>query len=220
MVSLPAVLAIDDDPRFLQSMKTALSSRYAVHLAQNSSSAAEVMAQNPPKVILLDFDLGSENGHDLLKSLNTNPSRPPVIVISGKVDLKMAVGFLNLQIFGFLEKPILLADLQTLLDQAINNGTQSEIIKDSDFEMNLATRTVFYQGQEIYLTQTQIDIISLLVSKKGTIITRDELTEKIWGKSHISRNALDTHLLNIKKKLPPIKAGLRVIHGRGYCYED
>ncbi|MFV8256550.1 response regulator transcription factor [Bdellovibrio bacteriovorus] len=214
------ILAIDDDLSFLKSLSTALQARYRLHCAANLEQARQILKEQSIQAILLDFNLGNETGHEVLKALNTDPQRPPVIVVTGEVTVKMAIGFLNLQVFGFLEKPLSLSDLLRLLESAISTGTQSDIIKGRHFELDLKKRTVRYKDEDIVLTQTQSQIVSFFIRHRGTTVERERLIQHLWGESHVSRNALDTHLLNIKNKLPPFRTSLQVIHGRGYCYED
>lgn len=219
MKSTVSLLAIDDDPALLKSLSTALQARYRLHCASNLAQAQKILQEQDIQAILLDFNLGNETGHDILKALNADPQRPPVIVMTGEVTVKMAIGFLNLHVFGFLEKPLALADLLRLLESAVGSGTQSDVLKDIHFELDLKKRTVRYNGEDIALTQTQAQIVSFFIRHRGTTVEREKLIQHLWGESHVSKNALDTHLLNIKKKLPPFRSGLQLIHGRGYCYE-
>lgn len=213
------VLAIDDDLSYLRSLKTALSGQYNVLTANGLASAQDVLNTSPVFAILLDLDLGTETGTSLLRVLNENPSRAPVIVISGHVNIANAVELLNLQIFGFLEKPARLADILSILEKCRKQRIQSEVLREPQFTLHISKRLVEYNDEQLTLTQTQTDIVCLFLNKKGLPIQREELIKSIWGDRHVSRNALDTHLLNIKNKLPPFRDGLKLIHGMGYCYE-
>lgn len=169
---------------------------------------------------MLDYQLENSNGHEVLAALNNNPQRPPVIIVSGNVSQKMAVGFLNLQVFGFLEKPVALSELIDKLDMATVIKAPNEVLKDRHIELDVRKRVARFNDESVSLTETQTQIVCFFLSNRGIVITREQLITHLWGNSHVSRNALDTHLLNIKNKLPPFRSNLQLIHGRGYFYAD
>ena len=129
----------------------------------------------------------------------------------------MTIGFLKRRVFGFLEKPVSLKDLEDLLNEATTKSDQ--LTAADEFELDLARRQALYGGSSISLTPTEFEIVSLFLKRKGEQISRDELNRHLWGESKVSRNALDTHLVNLKKKLPPFGRKLISVYGAGYCYD-
>ncbi|RYZ65107.1 MAG: response regulator transcription factor [Proteobacteria bacterium] len=175
------------------------------------------MAAVPADVVVLDYHLGSEDGHAFLDQLRGRAQKPPVIVVSGKLDVKMASGFLKRQIHDFFEKPITIAELQKSIDRLAAPASAST--NSLGYEIDPTTRKVSVDGKQIVLTPTEFEILDFFIKNRRAQVTRNAITNHLWGQKSVSRNAFDTHLLNLKKKLPPFANRLTSVYGAGYCYE-
>ncbi|MBC7372247.1 MAG: response regulator transcription factor [Bdellovibrionaceae bacterium] len=209
------VLFLDDDEAFLENIKFAFAPLYRVSLAKSIAEAEQSLSTHPVDVIVLDCHLGSEDGHVFMDQLQNRGPRPPVIVVSGRLDVKMATGFLKRQIHDFFEKPIAISELQNSIDRI--SGTQG--VRSLGFEIDTTTRKVFVSGQHVLLTPTEFEILAYFLKHRRVQVARAAITAHLWGKKSVSRNAFDTHLLNLKKKLPPFAERLTSVYGAGYCYE-
>ena len=211
------VLALDDDARFLENLQRALQSSHDVEIATEPDEALKLLAASPFHAMLIDYDLGSQNGHEFLDRAREQGSCPPAIVISGVVNLEMATGFLKRRTFGFLQKPISLPELERLLDevQEANDETSAGF-----FVIDREARRVTYEGKDIVLSPTEFEILIFFVDSPNKQISRMTLTAHLWGSRSSSRESLDTHLINLKKKLPAFARRLKSVYGAGFCYEE
>ena len=217
MPSRPTILALDDDEKFLSSLTFALGKSFNFCTASNVEQAFQLLAENSIDVILLDYALGAHNGHDVLDTLRQSSIHQPVIVISGVINLEMTVGFLKRRVFGFLEKPISLPELESLLEEATSMRRLHKL--NSSFQVDPNTRKVKSGNENINLTPTEFEILMFFIKNQGQQITRNEITTHLWGETQVSRHTFDTHLLNLKKKLPAFADKLISVYGTGYCYE-
>ncbi|MBS1972294.1 MAG: response regulator transcription factor [Bdellovibrionales bacterium] len=211
------ILFLDDDTSFLEKLSFSLEPFYSVVKAHSIQDAQTALAHEKVDAIVLDYYLGlGENGHDFLDYLHENYNTPPVIVISGQVDLPMTIGFLKRQVQDFLEKPFTLTELLVSLEKVLSPKKAGGVL---GFEIDMNTRKVTVDDQEIVLTPTEFEILNYFILHRGQRVQRAEIVSHIWGRKQVSPNAFDTHLLNLKKKLPPFAQHLTSVYGSGYCYE-
>lgn len=220
LMESPRVLALDDDPRFIDNLIFALGNDFRFFPAGGIADAEAILRREPIDVILLDYDLGRENGHGFVDLLRTLPVDPPIIVVSGIITLEMAVGFLKRRVYGFLEKPVSLPALKEALAAAARLKPAPEPPAPSGFEVDFDIRRVSIRGREVNLTPMEFEILTVFLRRRGRTVTREDLCRHLWGENTVSRNALDTHLLNLRKKVPPFAEKLVCVHGTGYYYEN
>jgi len=80
--------------------------------------------------------------------------------------------------------------------------------------------TVCFEEREVALTKTEFVILNLFLNSGGALITKEELHRLLYRDHVKARNALASHLTNLKKKVPFLAKGLKSIHGRGYVFES
>ena len=210
------VLVLDDDFHFYSTLKHVFSLDFEMHSADSLAKSVEVLRTNPIECILLDYNLGTETGLQILDGIRQTKNDVPIIVVSGQVSLEMAKGFLNRQITAFLEKPVSLEELKSkILEVLPKVDAKSRWGFDVDFDR----REVKCDDQIVGLTRLEYRLLVLFVKRPGERITRDEVTLEVWGRVHQSRNNLDTHLGNLRKKLPPFAERLQAAYGEGFRFE-
>lgn len=148
------VLALDDDARFIENLIFALGDGFRFFPAGRIADAEAILRREPIDAILLDFDLGDENGHAFLDLLRTLRVDPPIIVVSGVITLEMAVGFLKRRVHGFLEKPVSLPQLKEALNDAVRATRAEAPATTFGFDVDFAVRRVSLQGRDVNLTPT------------------------------------------------------------------
>jgi DNA-binding response OmpR family regulator len=118
---------------------------------------------------------------------------------------------INFKIDGIIQKPF---HIECLLEKILAAlGKKSDQI----LEWNFQNRTVVLNhGDAIKLTKTENEIIHLLFNSKGNSILRVDIFKALWPKETASKNTLDTHIYNLKKKIPILENTLICIHGDGY----
>lgn len=217
----PQILVLEDDFHFFSTLKHVFSLDFELTWADSLTKTVDLLKKSaneyPFDCVLLDYHLGRETGLQILDAIREIKKDIPVIVVSGQVNLEMAKGFLNRQITAFLEKPISLDELKSKIQEVLpKDNPQHRWGFDIDFER----REVKWQGETVNLTRLEYRILALFVKRAGERVTRDEVTMEVWGKVHQSRNNLDTHLGNLRKKLPPFAERLQAAYGEGFRFES
>jgi two-component system KDP operon response regulator KdpE len=208
---------IDDEESIRRALRSILSSRkYDVNLASTGEEGISLAIETTPELVILDLSLPDMDGLEVCRELRTWMGSP-ILVLSVRGNESDKVMALDLGADDYLTKPFsageLLARMRALLRRAESRVLQSPEVKSGDLAVNLARRQVFLQGQEIQLTKTEFEILSLLVQNIDCVVTYRMLAEKLWGdREDRDPQLLRVHVSNLRKKIEPNPALPRFIH--------
>lgn len=217
-LSMKKILILEDDRRFNATVSNVLSGRFAVKSAHSLKEASHLIATCHFDCVISDFMLGDGDGFGAMNLLKLLLPKPKIIFMTAFAEKEMLVKLLNCDIDGFLEKPFDLMKLNELLIKTLPPEG------NADAPMSLVLipfeRLLKLNDEKFVLTEVEFKIVSYLFTQKDRWIGREELIQYLWGDSVISRNTLDTHLCNLKKKVPKFKDSLKVVRGRGFCFSS
>lgn len=206
-------LVVDDDVEFLESIQMILASKGNVTTASSLKDACQILCKKTFDALVVDYHLVDGNGCELIRTLKENSSKEtPTILMSGFASKEMAIEALDLRVMALLEKPFSATQLLEKVNKVLKINSQPELILNSDL------RCAIVNGEKIDLTATEFKLLSLLTENKNKQIEREQIEINLWGKSAVSKNTLDTHLYNLKKKIPNLKEKIKTIHGAGLIY--
>jgi DNA-binding response OmpR family regulator len=218
------VLIIEDEKTLAYEIETFLKNAfYVCDLAHTAAKAAECIEMNQYDFILLDLGLPDADGLSLLpKAKKYNPDAA-YIILTARGNLEDKITGLDLGADDYLAKPFSLLELQSRM-QAIARrkfNVNVEAIALGDFSVNLQTRFIYFQTQQIELSRKEFDLLSYLLLHKNRVLTRMQLSEHIWGTfadDDYDSNYIDAHIKNIRKKLNLYAATdwLETVRGVGY----
>lgn len=213
------VLIIDDDIHISNMLCKVLNKEgYDVLLAYSGTEALLVLKNSKPDVILLDLMLPGLSGEELLPKIKGIP----VIIISAKVDIDNKVDLLLGGASDYLTKPFetkeLLARIAVQLRKSTIEERDSILIFD-DLTLNIDTRTVTINSQEIKLTRTELAILKLLMQNSTQVITKSLLLDRISADTlDCTESSLKMHISNLRKKLHSVsdKDYIEAVWGIGF----
>ena len=219
------ILVIEDNPdtrRFLQVM---LSREFEVLIAENGLEGIKKAKTDQPDLIILDVVMPTLNGYDTCKEIKSDPitQHIPVIFLSGKNTTAEITYGLSVGADDYLPKPFdhkeLLARVKSRLIRAQASGP-SALVKVGKLEINTETRSVTYHGTAFNLTLTEYDILKLLSTRNGVVVSREEIMKEIWRDTatQTSDRTIDVHIRSLRKKIPEMNAHIQSIYGVGYKY--
>ena len=177
------VLVVDDEPQIRRALRTALEAHgYTVVVAEDGASALETLATWAPDAVVLDLVMAGRDGFDVLRQTRTW-SQVPIIVLSARGQESDKVAALDQGADDYLTKPFgmgeLLARLRVVLrrvhPEALNVLTAGNVTVD--FAKHVVTR----DGVEVHLTPTEFDLLRVLASEAGKVLTHRQLLERVWG---------------------------------------
>ena len=216
------ILVIDDEPQIHRFLKPALEAGgYEVERANTAAEGVRLTASRPPAAILLDLGLPDQDGQDTLLALRVI-TRAPILVISARDKDAEKVQALDAGADDYVEKPFampeLLARLRACLRRALVQEGVVQPFQRDGLRVDLFTRRVWVEGEEMVLTPREYDLLAALVRNAGRVITHRQLLSMVWGPKHAEDTQyLRVHISHLRQKIGPVGSRLiRTEAGVGY----
>jgi DNA-binding response OmpR family regulator len=202
------ILLVEDEPRVAELVKRGLEEHdYEVTLAYDGFIAKKLVAQHSFDLVITDIILPRMDGIDLSKSIRqTNPDVPIIMLTAlGTTDDKVE-GF-DAGADDYLVKPFafreLLVRIRALLKR--NRGitpVKGFLLRYDELEMNLHTKTVKRNGQEVNLTPKEFKLLEYMMQNPERVLSRVEIADKVWD-THFDTgtNFIDVYINYLRKKL-------------------
>ncbi|QPC83375.1 response regulator transcription factor [Phototrophicus methaneseepsis] len=226
------ILVVDDEPQIRKQLKIGLSGYgYDVLIASNGEEALITAAQQQPDMIILDISLGSEpDGIEVCRQLR-EWSKVPIIMLSVHNEDKLKVKALHIGADDYLTKPFSMEELEARIQAILRRmatapGTNPQAeIRVGDLYMNLAQRIVTIQGEDVHLTPTEYNLLRLLATNPGKVLTHRAILQKVWGPEYAEMSHYVRVFINqLRRKLKENPArNVRYIlnePGVGYRFVD
>jgi two-component system KDP operon response regulator KdpE len=226
------VLVVDDELQIRKLLKTGLSAYgYTVITAASGQEALIDTAQQSPDVIILDISLGKPpDGLEVCRSLR-EWSKTPIIMLSVRGDEKTKVTALDAGADDYLTKPFGIEELRARIQAVLRrkgdeplSANQTQIIA-GDLRIDLVNRRVLVEGEEVHLTPKEYELLRLLATNAGKVLTHSQLLREVWGTDYSEMDHYVRVFINqIRKKLRENPArNIRYIlnePGVGYRFVD
>ncbi len=203
--NLPRILAVDDELAIRRFLHTVLpSEEFSLHEAENGHAGLAAAASFRPDVILLDLGLPDMDGIEVIKRIR-EWSQVPIIVLSVRDRENDKVAALDAGADDYLTKPFgvgeLLARIRANLRRSLQEIAEPVFISN-DLEVDLGNRLVAVNGAAISLTPTEYDILRLLVTHAGKVLTLGQILKQVWGIAYLEQpHVLRVNISNLRRKI-------------------
>ena len=224
-MSAPTVLVVDDDAGIREALERALRLEgFAVATAAGGREALAAVARLGPAAIVLDVTMPDLNGRAVCARLRADGVRTPILVLSARDEVADRVAGLQAGADDYLVKPFavpeLVARLHALLRRTADDAEPpAGPLRVGDLEVDPATRTALRGGRELALTRREFDLLEVLARHAGSILSRAQLLELVWGYDWAADgNVVDVFVSYLRRKLeadgePRV---LRTVRGVGF----
>lgn len=217
------ILIIEDDDKLRNELEIFLNKNgYETVVLKEFSHTVEDALSVKSDLILLDINLPNFDGQYILKEIR-KISNVPIIMITSKDSEIDELMSLNYGADQYVTKPfniqILLAKICGLLKRSQLTTNNQNKVDCKDFILNISKSTVEKDEQQIELTKNEFKILYYLASKRGQIISREEIMEYLWeDENFIDDNTLTVNVTRLRNKLEEIKLKelLETRRGQGY----
>ena len=212
-VTMRNILIVEDDKDFAQCLHVSLGDLFSIEVCHSFQEAVQWLHRRPFEIILCDYLLGASDGLSLAEHAKSLSPSPHFVMMTAFADKEMAIKSLNSGVRHLIEKPFSVVDLRSVLTGILEGKKTASIA----MEFFPGENSVVWKGERIQLTATEYLILTSLFANMNSWISREDLEKKLWGQNaNMSRNVVDTHLSNLRKKVPCLRDCLTVVRGRGF----
>ena len=201
---------------------------YQVTQTDHGQGALDLLLDQNFDLAILDIMVPGISGLEVLQEIHQIKPQLPVIMLTALGDDKTQVEAFNAQADDYIIKPvspiILLKRVETILRRIqYSNGQMDRQLKETSqpVEEILIDKQAYrasFKGQDLELTVSEFLLLQALSSHPGQVLSRDQLIDHVFGPDYFcSDRIIDTHIKNLRKKLP-IDC-IKTVIGLGYCYE-
>jgi two-component system, OmpR family, copper resistance phosphate regulon response regulator CusR len=224
----PKILIVEDEPKVAAFIKKGLEeSCYDAEIAYDGLIVKAMALSNKYDLIILDINLPQLNGFQLCKIIRDNNQSVPVLMLTALSGLEEKIRGFDYGADDYLLKPFefkeLLVRIKALLRRASFVPPASNIIRIADLEINRDSKLVIRKGKNIDLTAKEYNLLEYLALNKGRVVSRLELSEKVWDINFdTGTNVIDVYINFLRKKMDN-NFDTQLIHTRvgiGYILDD
>lgn len=220
------ILIIEDDKVLAKTIEQCIGKAYDIDHAYDGEEGVLYAMQSIYDAIILDIMMPILDGYEVLSKLRNEKNYTPVLILTAKDAINDKVkGFRN-GADDYLVKPFnreeLIVRLEALIRRANGNYIEN-VIEYKDLRLDLNNRTAKANGKEVMLQGKQFDMLEYLINSKNTIITKEQIFDKIWGfNSETTTNVIEVYASGLRKELKKIGYDkyLKTIRGVGYIWSE
>lgn len=225
-----SIFVIDDEKDIREILKVNLESEgYNVTAFPSADDARRGFDHDKPDLIILDVMMEGKDGYEFCRDIRSNErfKSIPVIFLSAKSGEFDKVLGLELGGDDYLTKPFSIKELRSRIKAVLRRaGEVSEIAKQAvlkykGVELNPEMYSLRVDNEEIKLTKTELNILSLFMENPGKIFSRDNIINSVRGHDvFVVDRTIDVHIMNLRKKLGDYKNIITTFSGVGYGFKE
>lgn len=224
------ILVVEDDTGIRVILNDALTSQgYDVKTAEDGIKGLKLAQELMPDLIILDVMLPLMDGFEICKRIRMEGITSPILMLTVKDEEVDKVLGLELGADDYVTKPFSLKELsarvKALLRRVEDYQDEMSVYRFGEIELDFTKYESRRKGQALGLTPLELQILRLMISRKGRVITRDEFLDHIWGVDNlsVSHRTVDSHIAHIRKKIeedPSKPKYIQSVHSIGYKFVE
>ncbi len=222
------ILIVEDDAPTRQVLTRELAAAgYRVAEAETGASALERFASRRPDLVLLDLGLPDIDGLQVIRAIRREASTP-IVILSGRYEEAEKVEALDRGADDYVTKPFGVAELRARIRVAIRHGAGPSASSEATLTvgavvLDAARHEVRVRGRAVELTPREFEILRVLLTHEGRIVTKGRLLRAVWGEAYQGEDDyVYVHVSNVRRKLnaadPAARAGSIIVTEPGVGY--
>jgi DNA-binding response OmpR family regulator len=221
------ILIVEDEPDIAMGLEEDLRRNgYDVHTASDGESGLRRARSETWDLILLDVMLPRLDGFEVCRELRRERVKTPVILLTAKTQEAEKVLGLELGADDYVTKPFSPRELRARIGAVLrrfDNGGSAGVCRFGIVEVDFDSAIVRRNGVAVDLTALEFRLLRTFAERRGRVLTREQLIEAAWEHgTHVSDRVVDTHILNLRKKIetdPSQPRLIQSVRGLGYRFE-
>jgi two-component system phosphate regulon response regulator OmpR len=229
----PRILVVDDDRRLRDLLSRYLGDQgFQVKTVENAETMDRALAREHFELMVLDLMLPGEDGLSICRRLRGTRNEIPIVMLTAKGDDVDRIVGLEMGADDYLPKPFnpreLVARIHAVLRRRAPSAppgapaNEDEPVQFGKMELNLATRTLTREGQNVGLTTGEFSVLKVLVQHPRTPLSRDKLMELARGREYdVFDRSIDVQISRLRKLIeddPSHPRYIQTVWGFGYVF--
>jgi len=223
------VLIVEDEPTLSRLLSYNLTQEgYNTQVIENGNEALQAIQAQSYDLIILDLMLPGLSGFEVLEKLRKKGIKTPVIILTARNGEEEIVQGLKLGADDYVTKPFGVAELLARVSAVLRRtGAKGEEVSGEDKVINLGDILIYpdkyevvLHGESIPMRPKEFEVLLYLAQHPGTVITRDDLMNRVWGFDYIGgQRTVDVHVSSLRKKLELNQESVKIDSIRGVGYK-
>jgi len=219
------ILVIEDEASIAQAVAARLRSEgFAVEIVGDGPGGVDAAERLRPDLVVLDLMLPGLDGLEVCRQIQRERPVPVLMLTARDSETDLVVG-LAVGADDYLTKPFSARELTARVHALLRRVDRTPDRKEGadlelrDVSIDLSTRRVRQDDDEIHLTPTEFDLLAFLAKRPGRVFTRDQLLGEVWGyRDGSGARTVDSHVRALRRKLGADI--VRTVHGVGYAADE
>ncbi|HEU5292667.1 MAG TPA: response regulator transcription factor [Cyclobacteriaceae bacterium] len=199
------ILLVEDEPKLNQFVKKGLEQNgYSVDSTTNGSTAIEMAAVTNYDLIILDLMLPGQSGFEVLDNMKRFNIKIPVMILSALNGSEHVIEGLDKGAIDYVKKPFDFGEFLARVRVIIRKGEPKQPVQLAvgNLELNLLTRKVIHEGNQIELTKREFSLLQYIMNNCNRVLSKTEIAEKIWEINFdTGSNVIEVHMSSLRKKI-------------------
>jgi two-component system KDP operon response regulator KdpE len=184
-MSSQRILLVDDEPQILKALRLSIGAAgYTVLTAETGAQALDTIRRELVDAVILDLGLPDMDGKEVI-GIVRQWSEVPIIILSARHLEGEKISALDAGASDYVNKPFgvgeLLARIRVALRLQRQRDSANAIYRSSDLSIDIAGRRVVVRGKDVRLTPKEFDLLRILATHAGQVVTHNQLLSFVWG---------------------------------------
>ncbi|MBR7086851.1 MAG: response regulator transcription factor [Prevotella sp.] len=178
-------------------------------------------------LLLLDVMMPGMSGFELAERLKSEPktSAIPIIFLTAKDTEDDTLQGFDLGADDYITKPFsvreVLARVKAVLHRSLPQNHREGSLRFEGLVVDFARKTIVADGEPVELTKTEFELLSLLLTHRGKVLSRQQLLDGAWPQGVVvTDRTVDVNIARLRKKIGQYSAYIVARQGFGYCFEE
>jgi DNA-binding response OmpR family regulator len=223
---MPRILVVEDESAIAGLLRDDLALEgYDVVIAGDGESAAAAVSSSPFDLVILDVMLPGKDGFEVCREMRRAGLTMPIIMLTAKTQESDKVMGLEIGADDYVTKPFSPRELRARVKAALRraSGEAPEVYRFGEVEVDFGRRELRRGGASVEVTTIEFKLLSAFIRHRGRVLSREQLLDEAWGRGvYVTDRAVDTHIVNVRRKIEPDPAVPRYlvsVRGAGYRFD-
>ena len=224
------ILVIDDDPAMASMMEMlGREHGFTVKIATDGLEGLRLAEEADADLILLDLSLPRMTGLDVCRRLRAAGIEVPIVMVSATHDTVDVVVGLEIGADDYVTKPFEIRELAARISAQLRRMRRSNAqvrpgrLKFPGMVLDFGRHEVLRDGELVSLTPTEFNLLALLASRPGRVVSRSDMIQQVWGSgAELDARSVDAHVYRLRRKIEPSGEHPTYVHavpGVGYRFD-